>query len=143
MKKETHIKKKLEELEHQLIKTNTNQREETDKNNLQTQLDNINENKINGIYQEIKQCLQKIMRNTPNRLQVLKNDIMRRKSIHIFNRNSKGSHIWKTFYQKKNNIMKTTPQTNFEMPITKQRENENIVYEGILSEYECKLIQTK
>jgi len=36
MKKETHIKKKLEELEHQLIKTNTNQREETDKNNLQT-----------------------------------------------------------------------------------------------------------
>ena len=25
----------------------------------------------------------------------------------------------------------------------KQRENENIVYEGILSEYECKLIQTK
>ena len=49
MKKETHIKKKLEELEHQLIKTNTNQREETDKNNLQTQLDNINENKINGI----------------------------------------------------------------------------------------------
>ena len=34
-----------------------------------------------------------------------------------------------------------TPQTNcyFEMPITKLRENENIVCERILSEYECKI----
>ena len=33
-----------------------------------------------------------------------------------------------------------TPQTNcfFEMPIAKQRENENIVCEGSQGEYECK-----
>ena len=40
-KTKTNIKKKLEELGHQLIKTNTNRSEVTDKiNTLQTELDN-------------------------------------------------------------------------------------------------------
>ena len=57
------------------------------------------------------------------------------------------SQIWKKLYQKNifmkhYMIKKIIPisQTNcfFEMPITKLRENEYIVCEGILSEYECK-----
>ena len=43
----------------------------------------------------------------------------------------------KQYYEKH---LVPTPQTNcfFEMPIAKQRENENIVCEGSQGEYECK-----
>jgi len=43
----------------------------------------------------------------------------------------------KQYYEKH---LLPTPQTNcfFEMPIAKQRENENIVCEGSQGEYECK-----